>query len=111
MVLEGLNMNKQQTIRSGMRTRALPFLALGLSLLSGWVMTPSVQAQVSGYGDKQQGENRGDELPNVLKGVAVTQHLNQQLPLNAEFVDETGATVRLGDYFGKKPALLVAGLL
>ena len=63
-------------------------------------------AQVSSYGDKQQGENRGDELPNVLKKVGVSQHLNRQLPLDASFVDETGATVRLGDYFGKKPALL-----
>jgi protein SCO1/2 len=63
-------------------------------------------AQVSSYGDKQQGENRGDELPKVLKGISVTQHLNQQLPLDAQFVDDTGKTVKLGDYFGKKPAVL-----
>ncbi len=63
-------------------------------------------SQVSGYGDKQAGENTGDELPRVLKGVAVTQHLNQQLPLNAAFVDETGKPVVLGDYFGKRPAVL-----
>lgn len=99
-------MNRQKTIRSGNRTRAVQALVLGGALLSGWLALPGAQAQVSSYGEKQQGENRGDELPNVLKGVAVTQHLNQQLPLNAEFVDETGATMRLGDYFGKKPALL-----
>ena len=99
-------MNRQKTIRSGNRTRAVQALVLGGALLSGWLALPGAQAQVSSYGEKQQGENRGDELPNVLKGVAVTQHLNQQLPLNAELVDETGATVRLGDYFGKKPALL-----
>jgi protein SCO1/2 len=69
-------------------------------------------AQVSSYGDKQQGENRGDELPKVLKGVAVAQHLNQQLPLDAAFVDDTGKAVTLGDYFGSgadahaKPAVL-----
>ena len=66
----------------------------------------TAQAQVSSYGDKQQGENRGDELPKVLKQVGVSQHLNQQLPMDLQFVDETGATVRLGDYFGQKPALL-----
>ena len=70
------------------------------------VMTVIASAQVSSYGDKQAGENRGDELPNVLKKVAVTQHLNQQLPLDAAFVDETGKTVHLGDYFGQHPALL-----
>lgn len=71
------------------------------------VATLPVAAQVSGYGDKTMGENRGDELPTVLKQVQVTQHLNAQLPLNATFVDETGAPVTLGKYFdGKHPAVL-----
>ena len=38
--------------------------------------------------------------------VKIDQHLNQQLPLDAPFVDETGKTVKLGDYFGKHPAIL-----
>jgi protein SCO1/2 len=63
-------------------------------------------AQVSSYGDKQSGENAGDELPQVLQKVGVAQHLNQQLPLDASFVDENGKAVKLGDYFGKHPAVL-----
>ena len=63
-------------------------------------------AQVAGYGDKQSGENSGDQLPQVLQRVGVTQKLNQPLPLDAQFLDETGKTVRLGDYFGKHPAIL-----
>jgi protein SCO1 len=63
-------------------------------------------AQVSSYGDKETGENTGDQLPTVLKKVEVEQHLNQQLPLDAQFVDDTGKTVRLGDYFDKHPAIL-----
>lgn len=63
-------------------------------------------AQVSSYGDKQSGENTGDQLPQVLQKVGVAQHLNQQLPLGAAFVDESGKPVKLGDYFGKHPALL-----
>ena len=63
-------------------------------------------AQVSSYGDKQTGENAGDQLPQVLQRVGVSQHLNQQLPLDAAFVDETGKPVKLGDYFGKHPAIL-----
>ena len=65
-----------------------------------------VSAQVSAYGDKQTGENTGDQLPQVLQKVAVSQHLNQQLPLDAKFVDETGKAVQLRDYFGKRPAIL-----
>jgi protein SCO1/2 len=66
----------------------------------------SAFAQVSSYGDKETGENSGDQLPQVLQKVEVQQHLNQQLPLDAQFVDDTGKTVRLGDYFGKHPAIL-----
>jgi protein SCO1 len=75
--------------------------ALGCALLSAPVF-----AQVSSYGDKQAGENSGNELPQVLQKIGVAQHLNQQLPLDAQFVDDTGKTVRLGDYFGKHPAIL-----
>ena len=88
-------MTAWQTIRRGLAAAALVCL-LGVT----------ASAQVSSYGDKQQGDNRGDELPNVLQKVQVTQHLNQQLPMDARFVDDTGATVRLGDYFGKHPAVM-----
>src|SRR5580698_5501616 len=70
------------------------------------LLTAPLFAQVSSYGDKQSGENTGDELPQVLQKVGVAQHLNQQLPLDASFVDENGKAVKLGDYFGKHPAVL-----
>lgn len=65
-----------------------------------------LSGQVSSYGDKATGENTGDQLPIVLQKVGVAQHLNQQLPLDAAFVDETGKPVHLGDYFGKRPAVV-----
>jgi protein SCO1 len=86
-----------QTRRRGWQAVAV----LGCALLSA-----SLLAQVSSYGDKESGENTGDQLPQVLQKVGVSQHLNQQLPLDAAFVDETGKPVKLGDYFGKKPAIL-----
>ncbi len=85
---------------------AMAAALMGCAVPVGLVCATPAKAQVSSYGDKQQGENRGDELPTVLKKVGVAQHLNQQLPLDATFMDEKGATVRLGAYFGKKPALL-----
>jgi protein SCO1 len=94
-------MKSGRTIRAGWQPAALA-LALGCALFG----STGLPAQVSSYGDKQNGENTGDQLPQVLQKVAVTQHLNQQLPLNAAFVDETGKQVVLGDYFGKHPALL-----
>jgi protein SCO1 len=64
-------------------------------------------AQVSPVGQKQMGEPADDKLPTLLNGVTIAQRLNQQLPLDATFVDETGKTVRLGQYFdGKHPVIL-----
>jgi len=44
--------------------------------------------------------------PPELKNVGIEQHLNEQIPPDLVFRDETGKTVRLGDYFGKKPMIL-----
>jgi protein SCO1/2 len=66
-----------------------------------------MMAQVSSYGMKSEGENVGDQLPQILQRVQVQQHLNAQLPLNAQFVDDTGKPVTLGQYFdGKHPAIV-----
>ena len=94
-------MRSRQTIRGGWQAAALGCVLAGASLF----VSP-LHAQVAGYGDKQAGENSGDQLPQVLQKVGVAQRLNQQLPLDAQFVDETGKQVRLGDYFGKHPAIL-----
>jgi protein SCO1/2 len=45
--------------------------------------------------------------PPILREVGFAQHLGEQLPLDATFRDERGRTVRLGDYFGDEPVLLV----
>jgi protein SCO1/2 len=44
--------------------------------------------------------------PPGLKNVGIQQNLNQPLPLDLAFTDDLGRTVRLGDYFGKKPVIL-----
>ena len=44
--------------------------------------------------------------PSVLQGVGIDQRLNQAVPLDLPFRDETGKTVNLGDYFGQKPVIL-----
>ncbi len=44
--------------------------------------------------------------PPHLQNVGIEQHLNGQVPPDLVFVDDTGRTVKLGDYFGKKPLIL-----
>ncbi len=46
---------------------------------------------------------------SALRQIRFDQKINAQIPLDASFHDETGRTVRLGDYFGKKPVVLVLG--
>lgn len=83
--------------------RRMAYGAGVLALIFGGVQAG--RAQVSDYGQKQQGPIR-DEAPELLKRVAITQKLNTQVPLNLQFRDETGKTVALGDYFGQRPAIL-----
>jgi protein SCO1 len=44
--------------------------------------------------------------PPGLKNVGIEQHLNDQIPPDLTFRDETGKSVRLADYFGRKPMIL-----
>jgi protein SCO1 len=44
--------------------------------------------------------------PPGLKHVGIEQHLNQQIPPDLAFRDESGKPVELADYFGRKPLIL-----
>ncbi|MGH7964934.1 MAG: SCO family protein, partial [Candidatus Binatia bacterium] len=44
--------------------------------------------------------------PALLGDVGIDQRLNEQVPLDLRFRDETGQSVRLGEYFGSKPVIL-----
>lgn len=46
-------------------------------------------------------------MPEPLKAVGYDQHLGDPLPLDLSFRDETGRPVKLGDYFGRRPVVLV----
>jgi protein SCO1/2 len=63
----------------------------------------SVRAQglaPDGAGDPAQAK------PGLLKKVSMEQHLNQQVPLDLKFKDETGRDVALGQFFGRRPVIL-----
>ena len=95
-------MQHENTIRRSWRNMAV--CTAGAIVLCMASLTPTLQAQVSGYGDKQMGEE--NNKPSVLNKVGIAQHLNEQLPLDLTFTDDAGKQVKLGDYFGKRPAIL-----
>jgi protein SCO1/2 len=52
------------------------------------------------------GQDNASVTPPQLRGVGIDQRLNNPVPLDLKFRDETGQTVTLGSYFGKKPVIL-----
>jgi len=46
-------------------------------------------------------------MPPVLSGIGFDQNIDQRVPLDTTFRDEGGRTVTLGDYFGKRPVVMV----
>jgi protein SCO1 len=47
-----------------------------------------------------------NQRPPGLQHVGIEQHLNEQIPPDLTFRDENGKTVRIGDFFGKRPIIL-----
>jgi protein SCO1/2 len=68
---------------------ALAYTACAQNMNSGGILAPPATVK-----------------PPGLKNVGIHQNLNEQLPLDLAFRDETGKSVRLGDYMGKKPVIL-----
>ena len=72
--------------------RALPVL---LGAVAALLVTGGAAAQ------------RTEPLPKELEGVGITEVPGARIPLDLEFLDETGKRVRLGDYFARgKPVIL-----
>ncbi|HEV7522236.1 MAG TPA: SCO family protein [Candidatus Angelobacter sp.] len=77
----------------------------GLSIVLLLAVTAPITAQMKGDIVKWNIPPSSDRLP-TLKNVGVDQRLDVQVPLDLQFHDETGKSVRLGDYFGKRPVIL-----
>jgi protein SCO1/2 len=58
-------------------------------------------------GYKQETGMVSSALPAPLRSIGFDQNIDQRVPLDTRFRDESGATVRLGDYFGRRPVVLV----
>ena len=86
-----------------------PVAVVGALILCGSFLglRSSVFAQAWGQGPPPMtSETTSDGKPRMLEDVGIDQKLDSQLPLDLVFKDESGASVRLGDYFGKKPIVL-----
>jgi protein SCO1/2 len=78
----------------------LCFLSSALVLLLSGLST-QLMAEVPAPAPTQS------NLPPLLRDVGIDQKLNSQVPLDLVFRNESGKEVRLGQYFGQKPVVLV----
>ena len=68
-----------------------------IAMLSCCLLSPTLLA----------GPTFADEKIPELEGVGITEHLDEQIPLDLTFVDEHGYDVLIGDYFdGAKPIII-----
>ena len=72
------------------------------ALVGAWL--PAI---AQGMPDAAPGGASSGQLPPILTNVRYEQKLDSQVPLNLAFRDESGQPVRLGDYFGRKPVVLI----
>jgi protein SCO1/2 len=72
------------------------------SILSLALLSASAAAQINSGVMSAQANTR----PPRLENVGIAQHLDAQVPPDLIFRDDTGKTVKLGDYFGRKPIIL-----
>jgi len=70
------------------------------------LMSAVVSAQSDAPGLRPAAGAPSSQVPGPLSKVAFEQRLNQRLPFDLPFTDESGRAVRLGDYFGRKPVVL-----
>jgi protein SCO1/2 len=58
-------------------------------------------------GFKREAGTPSSQVPQALREIGFDQNIGERVPLDTTFRNEAGATVRLGDYFGTKPVVLV----
>jgi protein SCO1/2 len=84
-------------VRLSWRFVMVSFVLIGMCL--------AAHAQLMDAGKPLGAAAQGD-LPKYLKDAGVEQRLNQPLPLDAAFIDETGKPVRVGSLFHGRPVAL-----
>ena len=69
----------------------------------------SASAQMTGApaGYKREPGMPSSTMPAPLREIGFDQHIGATVPLDTVFRDETGRSVRLGDYFGPRPVVMV----
>jgi protein SCO1 len=75
-------------------------------LMAVWCIPAVSGAQTTPSRGLAEGGQPASAKPGILNEIGIDQRIGNQLPLDLPFTDETGRTVRLGEYFGRRPVIL-----
>ena len=93
------------------RTQRIKLVLLFLSFVSFVMSSPqALRAQMTGApapGYKRDAGVSSSTMPAPLREIGFDQNLDQTVPLDTPLIDENGRVVRLGEYFGARPVILV----
>jgi protein SCO1/2 len=81
------------------------FRTLAIAVATSTMLAAAAPLRAQGLAPDDAGDP-AQAKPGLLSKVGIDQHLNQQIPLDLPFTDETGREVRLGEFFGKRPVVL-----
>jgi protein SCO1/2 len=100
--------SRRDSRRGGLlKLRPASFAAAPLLLILCCLLLTTTDARAQ-YAQPPQGGSASQQPPDALKNIGIEQRLNNQLPLGATFRDESGKTVKLGDYFGRGRPVVVS---
>ena len=90
----------------GIRKRHRRAGLMAIALMAALGLTSTAAAQTTPSQGLAEGGQPSSAKPGILNEIGIDQRIGEQLPLDIPFTDESGRTVRLGDYFGKRPVIL-----
>jgi protein SCO1/2 len=87
--------------------RLLAHFALAVASVASLLTSSATLAQSKSMGIPLDVQVPVDVVSPQLEDIGIDQNLNAQLPMEAVFTDDYGKTVKIGDLFGQRPAVLV----
>lgn len=101
-----INHCRIRTLTSRAGVIVLALLACGTPYAQTGPAAPTVRGECKMMPDWNVAVGNSKKMPAGLLGVGITQRLNDAIPLGLVFRNSQGKTVRLANYFGRKPVIL-----
>ncbi len=88
-------------------TGALPVAQLIVLIIVLSIAVAAQPSYPSAPSGSQPRSRPASQRPAILEEIGIDQRLNEQIPLDLKFRDESGQERRLGEFFGSKPVVLM----